>query len=158
MKHLKLCLATSIAFSSLLSAASLSNEEIDKIFISYEQEKKEKEKALAEKKKKEKAQMKKMMAPPASMFSSRNILPHGGSGVLVHGKSTKMGGMPPLSPIGGGMAMAPLQLKGIICEKKRCRAITNKGIVRAGHIFQDGEKVKSISSTTLVTNYRKLSF
>lgn len=145
--------------------SSLSNREIDQIFISFEQQAREeliKERKEAQERKKIEAEMMEMKnSKKRSKGGSRTVLSHDGNSVTV--ADNKIGTPPPGydSNKAGVFSRASTQgfnISGIICEKRECVAITNTGNVKKGGVLSTGEKIISITKNQVKTDRRIIKF
>ena len=145
---------------------SLSNEEIDRLFISFEQQAREELRREAEEKK-AKAEMEKELKRQQSALAKMNPHNNGNRQILSHdGTPMVVGdnriGTPPVpdeqSAIQQQIAMGQFSFQGTICEHGRCVAVTTDGIVKKGEKLSTGEKVVRVTKNSLVTDQRTLDF
>ncbi len=152
-----LLLGSSLVAGETSKKESLSNKEIDMLFISFEQQardelKAEQEKAERERLKKQKQQMR-------SAMSGREVLPHNGDMIVDGSKGGHAGAMPPPpTEIDFSASQNMLTINGILCKRKKCEAVTPNGIIKEGSVLSSGEKIKKITKDKVVTNFRTITF
>ncbi len=146
------------------SNKSLSNEEIDMLFISFEQEaraaiSKEIKEAQAEKKRLE-AERAMPTSKKRNRKGQRQVLSYDAGLVVGDMKNQPNGAMPP-PPMGASdfnSRANGLVINGILCNLGKCEAVTQDGILKKGSVLPSGEKIIKITKNEVVTSFRKLSF
>jgi len=168
------------ATANIPDGVALDNKQIDKIFLSFIEEKRAKE-AKEAKEKKEAAALAKLnpySLPPGSPYSQGA---NGGpSGLVAHplnsgnygekGQRTGAGatGLPnpmlanPMHPLNQNMGSAggggDFVIKGVSCDGSDCVIFADGGIFKKGDILPTGETITSIGIGGIRTNTRKIAF
>lgn len=163
--------------------SSISNEEIDKLFMSFADEERLRRKLEEEKKRKSKEEKKKRMAViNIGKYGSsvRNVLPHDKPPVSVGEREGKFKSMKIKLPNGQQVPIEKAVQKlmnenkklsqklkryeqefrvviyGIICDDTGCIAKTNLGYIRPGKVFPNKERVVGVTDKGIITNKRTI--
>jgi len=160
--YILLFVAPIALFSANSPVKGLTNEEIDTLFISFEQEarKNAEERRKREIEEKKMKEQNKLLSRERgrSTSGSRVALPHNGGYSVSNTKS--MSGLmpPPPSSKGKSRVAIPFSISGILCSKKKCEAIIGDKTFKVGDHISATEKITKITKTKVVTNLRKIIF
>lgn len=137
----------------------LTNEEISLFFIGFEEQARQEIKREKETEKENTHKEKSHKKIHAN--SERGVLSHDGEARSVDENQFKttaqnMTMFPNLKNKRIVKTSEELKVYGIVCEKERCQAFTNKGILIKGSVIDNNEKIEKIEKNTISTNFKKI--
>jgi hypothetical protein len=149
---------------------AITPEEIDRIFMSFKQEEKERKKKMLEEETEKKKKIVKRSSvsrkivrtqPSSSASSVRNILNYNeGRDVSEdENRSVKIGfnmNLPSLRNLENDKELVKVKLTGIICGEEGCVAYSDDGILLVGERISNSEKILKITKTFVLTSKRKI--
>jgi len=153
-----------------ISATSIDNKEIDRIFMSFaDEEARKKAEEKARKKAEEeakKANKKGKLVRLSKYFAGntpRQVLPHYGGSTVPEGAAVISNHVKHVKNKQRNIAPKIIKLRsmtifGISCIDNKCIAATNNGLLVAGSIIGSSEKVIKVTPAYVLTDKRKIAF